>query len=87
MRCFALKTPEAGLHQSFEGAAEGALNESLAGFTRTYRKVGSEYRLVSYSAPNVITIGLNDKGNISRVESIGGRWLIRGAKVWGFIPA
>ncbi|HKS26763.1 MAG TPA: DUF6531 domain-containing protein [Pyrinomonadaceae bacterium] len=71
---FVLKTPEPGLHQSFEEAADGALVESSAGLTRTYRKVGNEYRLarIADADGNTITISFDRKGNISRVEGLGG---------------
>lgn len=74
---FVLRTAESGLHQSFEEVSDGTLTESVGRITRTYQRIGGEYRLSRISDPNgnAIAISFDRKGNVSRVEGLGGQSL------------
>jgi YD repeat-containing protein len=71
---FELKSPEPGLHQSFNLAGDDTAHETAAGFERTYAKVGDAYRLsrIADAYGNAVTIGFDARGRVARIAGVGG---------------
>jgi YD repeat-containing protein len=70
---FVLKTQEPSLHQSFQLNGD-TITEQIVGLTRSYKKLGNEYRLteISDSNGNHIKISFDHRHNINRVEGSAG---------------
>ena len=71
---FVRKFKEPSLYQSFQLNGD-TITEQVAGFTRSYKKLGNEYRLVqiSDSNGNHISITFDDRRNLKRIEGSAGR--------------
>lgn len=71
---FVLKTDEPTLHQSFTVKNENTIIEIAGEWTRTYKKLGSGYRLSQVVDPtgNRVTISFDKRGNITSLASSGG---------------
>jgi YD repeat-containing protein len=71
---FVLKTDEPTLHQSFVITDENTIVELEAGWMRTYRKLGSSYRLSRIADPlgNAVTISFDAQGNIAQIANNSG---------------
>lgn len=76
-RHFILKTSEPNAHQGFDLAGDDTIIEQAAGWTRTYEKHGTIYRLsrVTDANGNTIRISFNSLGNIYRIASSNGATL------------
>lgn len=70
---FVQRTDAPGLHQSFDLAADGTINEQAAGLTRTYTKIGGVYRLARIADPNdnSVNVYFDNRGNVARIASGG----------------
>ena len=71
---FVLKTDDAILHQSFTVTDENTIVELAGGWMRTYKKLGSSYRLSRIADPfgNSITISFDASGNIAQIANNSG---------------
>src|SRR5258707_3544750 len=78
---FILKTPEALLHQSFD-LNRDTITEQAAGLTRTYNKLGDEYRLTKIADPNgnSIDIAFDAPRNLNRMTGAGGTLTLEWSK-------
>ncbi|HET6891752.1 MAG TPA: DUF6531 domain-containing protein, partial [Pyrinomonadaceae bacterium] len=72
---FVPKTQEPSLYQSFH-LNGNTITEQVAGFTRSYKKLGNEYRLVqvSDSNSNDIRISFDERRNLQSIEGSAGRF-------------
>ncbi|MFL6255360.1 MAG: DUF6531 domain-containing protein [Pyrinomonadaceae bacterium] len=71
---FTLKTPAPGMHQSFALVGDGTAVEQVSILTRTYTKLGGEYRLsqIADANGNSIRIGFDARGNVASIAGPGG---------------
>ena len=71
---FVLKDAEPGPHQSFELTDSDTINETAAGLSRTYIRIGEVFRLTRVAAPSgdAVTVGFDGRGNVTRIAGAGG---------------
>lgn len=73
-RNFDLKTPEPGMHQSFQVTDQKTIIERTMGSTRTYQKLVGSYRLsqIANSNGDQIAMDFDSRGNLVRIAGSGG---------------